>query len=256
MKKWSIAGLLVCTTLSAQAPAPPQSTVVALVGQLPAFAAPGPRSEVAVRRQMAIPEAEGQAHFVEITWREGGASRSALLVVLRTERTDKDMPALASLEGWSIARIQEDADWDTLISQLKEARDSARQASAVGNLRSMVSAQITFAAIAGNGAYAADVKCLITPRACGVDAEPFLFDTFPSPDRLGYRYTLTPTGASATLRTGAKTCAGFVFTAVPIDDATQPSYCTDQEGVVCRQSPGTPVVATGAKCPATCEPLR
>jgi hypothetical protein len=259
MRTWSIAVLLACTALHAphaQAPALEEATVVALVAKLPAFAAPGPRRDVVLRRQMAIPDSDGDAHFVEITWKEAGASRTALLAVIRTARLDPDMPALASHDGWSLARVQEDADWDTLIRDLKEARDSARSASAVGNVRTMVSAQMTFAAIAGNGAYAAELKCLVTPRACGVNEEPLLFESFPAPDRMGYRYTLTPTGAVSALPSGARTSAGFVFTAVPIDEPSLPSFCTDQDGVVCRQPPGTPLVVSGAKCPAACEPLR
>ena len=259
MRTWSTALLLACAALSAphaQAPALEEATVVALVGKLPAFATPGPRAGVALRRQMAIPDSGGEAHFVEITWKEAGSTRTALLAVLPTARLDPDMPALASHEGWSLARVQEDADWDTLIRDLKAARDQAREASAVGNLRTMVSAQMTFAAIVGDGAYAAEVKCLTTPRACGLSEPPLLFDSFPAPDRMGYRYTLTPTGIRSTLRSGAKASSGFLFTAVPIDEPSLPSFCTDQDGVVCRQPPGTPLVVSGVKCPATCEPLR
>lgn len=256
MRKCLLVLLSVFPVLHAQAPGLAPDTVVALVARVPAFAIPGPRTDVAVRRQMAIPESDDQAHFVEITWREAGATRTALLAVIRTARLDADMPPLATYDGWSIARLQEDEDWDSLIRQLKEARNAGAQAAAVGNVRSLISAQMTFAALVGEGAYAADVKCLMTPRSCGLEAEPFLPDTFPSPDRLGYRYSLTPAGASAALRSGAKTCAGFVFTAVPIDDASMPSLCTDQEGVVCRQPAGTPLVVSGGACPKTCVPLQ
>lgn len=256
VRKWLLVLMCVFPALHAQAPALPDGTLLALVARVPAFAAPGPRTDVAVRRQMAIPESDDQAHFVEITWREAGATRTALLAVIRTARLDADMPPLATHDGWSIARLQEDEDWDSLIRQLKDARAAGVQASAVGNVRSMISAQMTFAAVVGEGAYAADVKCLVAPRLCGLDAEPFLPETFPSPDRMGYRYTLTPAGASAALRSGAKTCAGFVFTAVPIDDASMPSFCADQEGVVCRQPAGTPLVVSGGACPKTCAPLQ
>lgn len=256
MRKCLFVLMCVCPVLHAQGPGLSPDAVVALVAKLPAFATPGPRSDVAVRRQMAIPESDEQAHFVEITWREAGATRTALLVVIRTDKLDADMPPLATHDGWSIARLQEDEDWDSLIRQLKDARSAGLQASAVGNIRSLISAQMTFAALVGEGAYAADVKCLLNPRSCGFEAEPLLFDTFPSPDRMGYRYTLTPVGASAALRSGAKTCAGFVFTAVPIDDASMPSFCTDQEGVVCRQPAGAPLVVAGGACPKTCVPLQ
>jgi hypothetical protein len=233
-----------------------RETILALVARLPAFATPGPRSELAVGRRMAIPESEGQAHFVEITWREAAKSRTALLGVVKTEKLDAGMKPLASLDGWSIAQLQEDANWDTLIGQLMEARSKARQASAVGNIRTMLSAQMTFAAVAGNGAYAADLKCLVTPRSCGVEAEPFLYDDFLAPERMGYRYTLTPTGATSKLRSGARTSAGFLFTAVPGDAEPMPSFCANQDGLICRQEAGTPLVVSGTTCPKGCTPLQ
>jgi hypothetical protein len=256
MKLLLACALSAFAVLHAQGPGLTQETILALVARLPAFATPGPRSEVTIVRRMEIPETNGEAHFVEITWREAPASRTALLAVIRTERLDKDMPALATHEGWGLAQIQEDANWDTLISQLKQARDSSREASAIGNLRSLNSAQATFAAIVGQGAYAADLKCLATPRACGVESEPFLPESFLTQDRMGYRYTLTPVGISAGRTSGARTAGGYVFTAVPIDDNPGPSLCTDQEGLICKQEAGTPLTVTAGACPKTCVPLR
>jgi hypothetical protein len=254
------ATLLACTS-AAQAPPEigpplPDEVIVDLVRRLPAFAPGGGRTSISVARKMAIPGSDGTGHFAEVAWREGERFRGGLLGIGRTDAPQlADSAWAARRDPWGILEFKEDETWDDLIRQLGDARDESLESSAIGRLRTMASAQITLAAVAGAG-FAGDVECLLTPSACGLAIEATLLDpNFREAEWSGYRFTLHA-GTPLPTKPGQRALvASFAYTAVP----TQPgrrSFCTDDTGKFCERPDGRAFEIRGAACPAICTPLR
>lgn len=95
------------------------------------------------------------------------------------------------------------------------ARASANQASAVQSLRTLHSAESTFASVCGEGAYTLSLSTLVSEQFASAD-----LDLTP---KSGYRFQLaesmtsTPAGTDCT---GQATESGFYFEAEPLSDNT------------------------------------
>jgi hypothetical protein len=129
------------------------------------------------------------------------------------------------------------------IPALLQARIAANEAANLGDARSVVSAQTTYASQNG-GAYAPRLECLVTPRSClpSTNDSPYLAASAAESPRSGYtRRMVVPPGA-----------ATFVYVAVPTapQQTGRRSFCADHEGNVCStDNPSAFDDLDGSACP-------
>jgi type IV pilus assembly protein PilA len=132
---------------------------------------------------------------------------------------------------------------------LLRARSSANEASAVQSLRTLVSAQSTFASTCGNNAYTTSLTTLVT----GEYASPDL-DITP---KSGYRFQLVQGLNSSPLGndcTGAPTRSGYYFRAEPLSGNNgRRGFATNQAGTIWQDingvAPPEPFLAGGSITP-------
>jgi type IV pilus assembly protein PilA len=136
------------------------------------------------------------------------------------------------------------------VPGLLRARISANEASAVQSLRTLVSAQTTFAATCGNNGYTASLPTLISERYASPD-----LDITP---KSGFFFQLVAGLGSRVMRadcTGAPTNSGYYFRAEPVSDTTgRRGFATNELGTIWQDlsglAPSEPFAAS-----ATIRPL-
>jgi type II secretory pathway pseudopilin PulG len=148
------------------------------------------------------------------------------------------------------------------IPSLLRARVSANESAAIGDIRTVISAQAAYQA-SNCGAYGPP-ECLATPSAPGCLTD-YTGPTFLDAQlaslqvKSGYRRTFHP-GNPLTADTGcpgAKGLESFAFVAVPDSRQTGVrAFCGDSSGVVCSTLDGTIPNASGTGCGEGCELLR
>lgn len=152
------------------------------------------------------------------------------------------------------------------IPSLLRARVSANEASAIGDVRTVISAEAAYQS-ANCGAYG-PLECLSNPRAAGCVVDypatgPSFLDTGLTVARVksGYRREFHP-GTDVVLNAGGG-CAGgaglesFAYTAVPESHQTGVrGFCGDSTGIVCSTSDGSVPDTAGGRCGESCVPLR
>lgn len=125
------------------------------------------------------------------------------------------------------------------IPFLSRARGKAQSSAAVGSLRVINSAQLSFAITCGLGFYAPDLPSLGVPPPNSVDG--FLppdMTTAASVIKTGYNFTIsaTPLGGSPASCNGVaagQTAIGYVATSDPLDPTLTPWYFgTNAEGLI------------------------
>lgn len=148
------------------------------------------------------------------------------------------------------------------IPSLLRARISANEASTLGDVRAILSAEAAYQS--ANGGYYDSLECLSGPTACipGYNDQVFLLGPSMAGDKAGYRRTFHPgpaaeLGADEVGRVSPSSLQGFAFTAVPIEPGTTGirSFCGDSTGVVCSKSGAVVEVVDGA-CGPSCIPQR
>jgi prepilin-type N-terminal cleavage/methylation domain-containing protein len=131
------------------------------------------------------------------------------------------------------------------VPGLLRARQSGNEASAIGSIRAISSAQATFASSCGQGGYAVSLAALGDPPSGGV---PFVSpDLIPSSgttvDKSGY--TIEVSGGGDTVAASAATCndsgdsfTEFIAVANPQTRGStgQRSFATDQRGTIFQDS--------------------
>jgi type II secretory pathway pseudopilin PulG len=151
------------------------------------------------------------------------------------------------------------------IPSLLRARVSANEAGALGNVRTMVSAQVAYAS-ANSGLYDKP-ECLVTPSACipgyPANAPTFLDASFAAPGpRSGYVYAFhpKPPAGQRPAASSPSSVTGFAYTATPLQQGRTGvrSFCAEESGAICSSTGvgGRALSAQGGACPADCEPLR
>ena len=120
------------------------------------------------------------------------------------------------------------------IPGLLRARQSGNEASGIGSMRSINSAQATYAASCANGFYADDLVTLATAPTGGT---PFIGPDLASNDIVKSTYTITigattaaPTGTPVACNSGAL-FAGYFASAIPIDTSMR-FFATNTSGTV------------------------
>ena len=132
---------------------------------------------------------------------------------------------------------------------LVAARASANEASAIQSLRTLVSAQNTFATVCGAGAYTTSLTTLVNEQFASPD-----LDITP---KSGYRFQLVAalgSMAAANDCTGAPTQTGFYFRAEPLAASTGTrGFATNHVGTIWQDrsgvAPPEPFVAAGTISP-------
>lgn len=133
------------------------------------------------------------------------------------------------------------------------AKAAANQASAVGTLRALNTAQSSFSSTCGNGFYTMSLTALVTERFASSD-----LDITP---KSGYRFALSPSATSVVSPpdcTGTPTRSGFYFTAEPLStDTGTLGLATTQGGTIWQDTtgvpPGEPLVTAGTVSPYRAE---
>ena len=150
------------------------------------------------------------------------------------------------------------------IPNLLRSKMAANESSAVGSIRTIVTASITYNTTYGNqfeptlatlgpaGPAPAKIGC----GAAGL-LDPLLSGVTPAsatPEKSGYKFTYTPTGAATNPVPAGCTAgsAGFVIAAQPITEGTtgNRSFCSDETGVLYTDPTGATLATTEATCEA------
>lgn len=132
---------------------------------------------------------------------------------------------------------------------LLRARSSANEASAVQSLRTLVSAQSTFATTCGNNGYTTSLTTLVTQEYASPD-----LDITP---KSGYRFQLVQGLNSRALAndcTGAPTRSGYYFRAEPLSGNNgRRGFATNQAGSIWQDlngiAPPEPFIVAGTVTP-------
>jgi len=143
------------------------------------------------------------------------------------------------------------------IPSLLRARVSANEAAALGDMRTVVSAEAAYQA--ENAGYFDRLECLATPGQCipGYHGSSMIDQRLLSTEDKGYRRTFypgpraepTPAKASPT------SLMAFAYVATPVSPGRTGvrTFCGDATGVICHAM--GPVVPENGVCPASCTPF-
>ena len=173
--------------------------------------------------------------------------------------------ALAAVRAWFLAPSGEPAHyvwafgealavfavWLTLVPPIGLPRVSANEAAAIGDVRSVLSAQSAYASATG-GCYG-DMPCLSQPTVCipnyAANAPTFLGAELSSlAVKNGYRRNFVPGPAAKSPR-----CfEAYAYTALPVRPGRTGvrSFCGDDTGSLCVNLDGTPYRGGGRPMPA------
>ena len=145
---------------------------------------------------------------------------------------------------------------------LLRARMAGNEASAIGSLRAINSAQATYAASCGSGFYAPTLVSLATPPTVGGGGDGFIGTDLGADPSIKSSYTITMTGGTAA--TGAPaSCNGvaaggvvatYFVGAVPNPGGGTRFFGTNQGATIYQATAALPVTQTGA--PAGAAPIQ
>ncbi len=135
------------------------------------------------------------------------------------------------------------------VPGLLRARQSGNEASAIGSMRAISSAQTTFSSTCGGGGYADTLAALATAPTSGV---PFISPDLSTGTKSGYTVGVDGQGtqvlaAASTCNATAASMTGFVATANPTTRGTtgQRSFAVDERGTIF-QNASTDFTSTAA----------
>ena len=245
----------------AAVPSPPTAeAVVAVVQQTPAFAADSGRT--GLQATAAKPLGVGdRGYFVEIQWTDkDGAAHTGLAVV--APATVQGIARLMPADPWELVQVLEDKTLEGVAGELKRARLAASEAVAIGDLRTIISAELLFAGVA-DGAYG-ELRCLNVPADCvvGVPGETLLEKTLTSAtEKNGYRRTFHPGARIPSARAKGSPSPflrSFAYTAVPISpgETGTRGFCGDNTGRICVSADGAEPPVAGGACATPCTELK
>jgi hypothetical protein len=148
------------------------------------------------------------------------------------------------------------------IPSLLRARVSANESGAIGDLRSVVSAEHTYAS--SNMGYFGQLECLAQPTQCipgyPATAPVFLDPSFLTSPRRGYefRFVPGPPAPPEALQSGQASptsLSEWAYVAVPIKPGQTGvrSFCADKSGMLCFRADGDPPDASAGACPVSSE---
>jgi type IV pilus assembly protein PilA len=140
------------------------------------------------------------------------------------------------------------------VPGLLRARMSGNEASAIGSMRTVNSAQVTYASTCGGDGYAQDLADLATPPTSGTD--PFIGADLNvnGVQKSGYVIALAPGANSVAVRTSANTCNGtnsfstYHATATPatVGQSGTRAFATNNSGAIVQNFTGAAIPVTMA----------
>jgi hypothetical protein len=141
------------------------------------------------------------------------------------------------------------------IPSMMRARSSANESAAIGDLRSLVSAQAAYSSV-NEGVYG-ELPCLSTPASCmkGYTGPVFLDAKLTSLEtKSGYRRAFHAGRKAAR----ARSVDGFAYTAMPLEPGKSGtrSFCIDASGVIRVDPKGGDIRPVGGECPPSLEVLK
>ncbi len=148
---------------------------------------------------------------------------------------------------------------------LDRPRPSQNEAATVGDVRSLISAEQSYAGL--NHGFFDKPACLAKGAACLPGAPPNPDPMLSEPDlvevRNGYRRTFhagpaAPSGEVKRLHASRTSLTAFAYVAVPTEPGRTgfQAFCGASDGSVCTRSGGTMPAPIDGKCPADCVPFR
>jgi type II secretory pathway pseudopilin PulG len=150
------------------------------------------------------------------------------------------------------------------IPSLLRARVSANESAAIGDVRTVISAEAAYAS--SNGGFGDTLECLAAPTRCipgYPDTGPVFLDaTFATPMRRGYsfRFVAGP-AAAAEAAPGASVSPSSMRTFAYIAEPLTPgqtgvrAFCGEASGIICVSRDGRIQDEGDGGCPVGCEPL-
>jgi len=192
--------------------------------------------------------------LVEVEWREGGSLRTAVAPIVR--QRDAKGPVLFNQDGWALVAFVPDMTIGKAMQQLTSARATANEAAALGDVRSMISAQFAYTHV--NDGTSGDLPCLLEPANClaGYDGPDFLWEGFVgSGEKAGYLRTFHKGAAAG----GAKgSLSSWAFTAVPVEPGKSGfrGFCGDESGRICTTADGSLPPVSSGRCAEPCQELK
>lgn len=150
------------------------------------------------------------------------------------------------------------------IPSLLRARVSANEAAAIGDIRTVISAQTAYAS--SNGGHYDSLECLARPQECmptyPVDGPAFLGEAY-APVKMGYQRELLtgdPADASdvAFANLSRSSVQSFAYVAYPAVVGTTGvrSFCGDYTGRMCVYMDGSRPPVENGGCDPRCQPLQ
>jgi type II secretory pathway pseudopilin PulG len=149
------------------------------------------------------------------------------------------------------------------IPSLLRARISANESAAIGDVRTVISAQAAYQS--ANAGYYDTLECLGTPSSCipGYGGPTFLDAALASgAPKSGYQRAFHPGGPPKSDEGGSSrspsSMDSYAYTAVPL----QPNrtgvrgFCGDASGRICVTMDGSEPPVVNGECPQTCQMLR
>jgi type II secretory pathway pseudopilin PulG len=141
------------------------------------------------------------------------------------------------------------------IPSLLRARVSANEAAAIGDTRTVISAQVAYSS-ANGGAYGS-MTCLSQPATC---MKAYKGPNFVDEQLAGLQpkngYKRAFHGGKA--GTKPNSFRGYAYTATPVEPGKTGvrSFCGDDTGLICTDAKGAEFTPVGGKCPKGCTPLQ
>lgn len=134
------------------------------------------------------------------------------------------------------------------VPGLLRARQSGNEASAIGSVRAITSAEASYAASCGGGGYASTLAALSLAPAGGV---PFISPDLAGGTKSGYTVTVATLTGAATVLPAASTCngaatdsvAGYHVSAVPVTVGStgQRGFASDNRGTIYQNATGAAI---------------
>ena len=144
------------------------------------------------------------------------------------------------------------------VPGLLRARMAGNEASTIGTLRSILSAQVAYAASA-NGGYYDTMTCLANPAPCvpSYSGSSFLQEAYSTRNGYIFELTGTPAPADRPSTTSRTSLASFVVIARPVTPASTGVrvFCMDQTGTIRASTDGVPSGLSTDACPTSWPPI-
>jgi parvulin-like peptidyl-prolyl isomerase len=260
----ALAGLV---PLAAAEPSLTDDLVARLVKQAGSSLNPdGKKQSLRVTQKRMMKDDTVTGWVLQAEWTEAGEARKGVVFAVPVAELPKGVELVARADGWGITPFipgRDGQDADSVVADLKRQRMEANEATAVADLRAIVSAEEYYRGAANDGYYDTP-SCLVAPIKClpGYDARGITFlsqDT--TGEKSGYRrkFHAGAKVADPGPRASRSSMTAYALTAIPITagETGVRGFCVDYSNVLCFTPDGKePRVADG-KCPVGkgCEPV-